>query len=684
MARVQTNTNLGGGERPQPMASPRGISAPVATVGESGLMGLARSLSGLRPQLNQYLEESKADYQEQEAARAYDTIQGMTYEEARAAVEAGTMRGTESPWFRAAFQKQFGLAHAANRRREIVTAYNTEFDKQGGDLDAFLASYAQADYEAYGDSEFIAAGIREGMQGTFEQIKNTQAQFLDAQLQTKASEQFYTIARDTVQQTASAGGDVNAAIASVVSQHTAAGLIDQDKADAALMGLAEEFALQGDTVSVAAVLNADPYGRGSFASRGGFSTKAAALSEQAKAVAADTGRKASINERAALELRARTGRLDEKDQEQISAWVETGLMTADAAEGLKIANDSAQTSGLADATEANLRSSLMGTATDLILRGSGASVQDTVINLPNGTTKTITGKELREGVVNEQMTALLSGENPSVAVAAQHMASWGLAETFKPWADAMSNGYVALTGALTKPDPTTGKVTIPPAAAQGYSLWRELSGADKVREMHVKDSTAAAIYRDAETLEEIGGWTPEEALTAAASIDRKASRTSLSSRVDSDTFTEAVAGHMKGGLFSASPVNAQIVSTAVEEHARILMDLNIPQDKAIQKALEAFDSSFTLVNGVYVNTRDRVVPSDIEAIATGYVEDFLKAHPDEDEAYFVPDRNQDYWTFTDQWGAPLRNAPRIHVSQLPGYLSARKMEEANAAIAEKQ
>jgi hypothetical protein len=681
MARAQVNTTLSGGERPTPMASPMGISAPVAAVQENGMLALARSLSAVRPELNQYLEESKQDYQEAEANRAYDTIQGMTHEQAKAAVDAGTMRETESPWFRAAFQKQFGLAHAAKRKREIITEYNNSFDKQNGDIDSFLAQFAQADYEQYGNSEFISAGIREGMSGVFSSVKDQQAEFRNTQLQTMASEQFYSVARDTIDTTMEAGGDVNAAISAVVQQHSKAGLIDQDKADAALLGLADEYASSGNVAGLDALLSADPFGRGSFKERGGFAVKSQALVEQAKATAADTARKSNIVPRADLDNKADNGMLDERDLAQAQTLVDSGQASPEWMISLINQNRSGNSKRLKVAVEANARTTLLDSASKLILTGQGAAVQDTTIALPDGTSKNITGKELREAVVNEQMTALLSSEGGSPAVAAQHLANWSLSENYQPWEDTLSNGYLSLTGALTKPD-KDGKTTVPTTAQQAYGLWKELSGTEAVRERHVKDSTAASVYRDAEVLEQIMGMAPEEALTASASIDRKTSRVGLATSIDRKNFESKVSSLVSGGLFGGSPTNGGIATMAIEENTRILMDLGVPQDKAIAKAVKAFETSYTMVNGVYVNTRDRLVPGDIEAVSSAIVEDFLKTNPDYDGGYLTPDREQDYWTVTDEFGMRLRGAPKYHVSQLSSYLSNRNREAANKAIAD--
>lgn len=674
MARAPVNTNLGGGELPRPMASPRGINAPVASVPESGLMALAQSLSNIRPELNQYLEEAKTDYREQEAARAYDTIQGMTFDQAREAVQAGTMRDTESPWFRAAFQKQFGMAHAANRRREIITAYNTEFDKQGGNLDEFLARYAQEDYETYGSSGFISSGIREGMDGLFNSIRDQHAEFTSTQLQARAADQFYTVANQAVATAVESGGDVNAAITAVTSQHISAGLVDQDKADAALIGLAEQYANEGNIAALEAVLNADPYGRGSFASRGTFATKAQSLIEQGKAVAADTSRKALIEPRAALEDRAAAGLLSPTDRDQITAWVDNGVMTPDAAETLLRQHSAGESKRLVEAAEMNAKAGLMDWATAAIRAGKAGDVQDQTIQLPDGTTKKVTGTELRQQFVDEQMGALLDTEGSTVAGVAAHMSSWAVPETYKPWEMTLTNGFQSITSALVGRD-GTGKVTLQQPAMDAYVLYREMAGSPQVRERHIKDATAAAVYRDAETLERVGGMSAEEALIAAASIDRNSSRSSLAARVDTDKFTDAI-----DGFLDTDNANDQIVKTAVEEHARILLDLGVSQDKAIEEAIRSFETSYTSIGGVYVNTRDRFVPSEMEAIAAAVTEDFLAANPNRDEAYLIPDRTQDYWTVADEFGRTYSNSPKIHVTQLSAYLSNRTRDAVNAEI----
>ena len=203
---------------------------------------------------------------------------------------------------------------------------------------------------------------------------------------------------------------------------------------------------------------------------------------------------------------------------------------------------------------------------------------------------------------------------------------------------------------------------------------RNSAGTEKLREMHIKDATAAAVYRDAEVLEEVGGMTPEEALTASASIDRSSSRTSLSSRMDTDTLrgshrqstSQGPPGTPQWAGGTEAPINGQLVKTAVEEHARVLMDLGVPQDKAVDEGREELREE--LLPGWW---RLRQHPRPARSLGHRGRGDRATsptsspANPDYDEAYFVPDRNQDYWTITDEYGAPLRGAPRIHVSELP-------------------
>lgn len=685
MSRAQVNTNLGPAEAVQTVARPSGVSAPVATVQTSPILTLAQSLQGIRPELSQFIADAHTDYQDRESNRAYDTIQGMTHEQAKEAVANGTMRTTESPWFRAAFQKQFGMATAAQRKREIVTAYNTEFDKDNGNVDEFLAGFAQRDFAEFGQSEFILAGLREGMAGVFDNVRNTNVEYRDGQLQDRAGEQFYTIAGEAITAAVDNGGDVNAALASIYSQHAEAGLMTPDMMDQKALELAQAKAVEGDVMTVEAILNSDPSGRGAFASRAGYADKATALREAAQAKAGELHRTANTTAVVDMTARSRDGLLDDRDRETLDTWVADKSISQSEAESYLEANDRALRVKATGAAENNIMSIATTTATDLIRSGKGYLITDqTVINPVDGSPVKLNAKDLKEQVVKEQFNAL-AASGASTPVLAQNLAEWGIDTNYQPWENSLSSGYTALTSALRTSD-KDGNVTIPESAKTAYTLWKEMAGASNLRERHVKDSTASAVYRDAEILEEAGDMGPEEALLASASIDRKGARSSLSSALDRDKFANEVRTFMDSGWFSGAPENGGDAARVVEEHARVLVDLGISPDTAIKKAAESFGKTWTNVNGLYVNTRDRRIPPNFDEISTAILDDFTAANSDyeRDEVFLRPDTNQDFWFLTDWTGTQIKGTNRFHITDLQRNPHAPTMATINAEIAKNQ
>jgi hypothetical protein len=654
-------------------------------VGTTPLLSLAESLSSLRPTINGYIQELRDDYQETEANRAYDTIQGMTYEQSAQAVNDGTMRKTESPWYRAAFQKQFGLAHAAQRKREIVTAYNNEFDKENGDIGEFLTRYVQEDYEQYGDSEFIKAGLREGMAGVFDSIKDTQAQYVDTNLQQRTSEQFYTLAGSTVETALTDGSDVNAALARLSGDHGTSLGLQPEEMDTQLLLLAEGYAEKGDLKAVESILNADPHGLGSLSSRSTFAAKAAGLTESAAAKSGELNRTANTMTVVDLQDRAAKGLLDDADKVQIKAFQEDKQFSQREVESLLGSNDEAQKRAVGDAFESRLQSDALTQTTDLLKTGRIYTLQDQVVTNPyNGKSITIKADELERMAVNEQMNAM-AAKNATPQVMAAQMATWGTSVKFSVWEDAMSDGYTAVSTQMATIGPD-GMTAVPEPAKAGYALWRSLEGQPSLRDRHVTDGTAAQLYRDAELLEEHGVMTADEALLAAARIDRKSSRSSLASSIDRDKFASAVREVTKGGFFSDAAANQGDANIALEGLARIYIDLGIPAEKAVTRAAEDVNRTYTVVGGVLVNTRDKFIPPDFGNIAQVALESFVEANPtvDIDDIRLWPVDGQDSWIITDEYFRPVPGAKAIHISQLQKNPKAYGIKDANEAITKNQ
>lgn len=680
MARVQVNTDIGQAPALRTTARPLGTVARPAAHNPSGAMAVMESLAALRPQLNAHLSEAKAEYAEKEQTRAYDTIQGMTFEQASEMVNSGKMRKTESPWFRAAFQKQYGLSYAANRKRQMLTDYNQTFDKENGNVDEWLSQYVQDDMVAHGGNEFIMSGIREGMGGVLENIRNTQAEYRDTTLTQRAGDQFFTIAGDAVTQAVDAGGDAGAAYTNLYSQHQASLGMTPEALDRQSLALVKRLAEEGNVQAVEAILNADPAGHGSLISRGTTALDAQSLLDDAKTKRGELNRVQNTSVRVDLEERARSGSLDTTDEATLLTLQDNKQITQDQRESLLLANRNALETRRAGASEGVIKSELMDAATEMITTGRGWAVTDANVTNPHtGKPIEMSRKELTEAVVTEQVEAML-GKQATPQVIAARMAEWGIDATYGPWEQAMSSGYIALSSPLIRN--SEGAVEIPEAAQTGFALWKGMKDQPHLRSRHVKDATASAIYADAEILEATGTMTADQALVAAARIDRKNTRLNLATAVDRETYNNAVRKVTSSGWFGGAPLNAGDMAGALEGHVRILMDLGLPMSVAVENAAKAHKASHTMVNGVMVNTRDHFIPPKFEENVQHWLETNA-ARYDEDPAdlRLIPTNQQDYWVLVDTSGYPVGDAAPIHISALQVNPNAPSKDKANEEIA---
>lgn len=680
MARAQVNTNLGQPELAQTVARPSGISAPVATYQPSAGMQLAESLASILPSLSGYVQEARQAAQDKEAARAYDTIQGMTYEEAKAAVSSGAMRETESPWYRAAFQKQFGMANAAERKRQIATDYQTTFDKENGDINAFLAGYAQEDFQQYGNSEFVLAGMREGMSGFFDAVKNGQAEYTNGRLQQQAQEQFVSVAWDKVDTAQADGADISKTVAAVALDHVKALGMTPNQADEQLLLLARQYADQGNVEAVKGILDADPHGGGSYFQRSSTGQTATQLIELARTAQSKKDRSANTRAIVDLEDLSKVGGLTSMDVEQATMLRDTGQMSDAWLENLLGVNVSGRDAATKQAIKGRITGDLMNEATKMVKTGQGSLIQDQTITDPtSGVQVTVSSDQLRHDVVQEQVEGLMAAGAPTATVAA-HFASWGMGETYSPWEKILSDGPVALSNSLLTAD-EKGNVTVPEPALMGYNLWKEMAAQPMLRDNHMKNDKSAAIYRDAEILEKYGLLTPEQALITAATP--QVTGGGMTTKFDAREFYSALDNiETDGGWFGRDAINPGEARAATEELARIYVSRGMPTVAATEKAVEDTNRTFTVINGVMINTRNMFLPGNFGDIATAYVQDFSKSNGmDPEDVYLMPDSSGKYFNYVSKYGVPLKGAKPVTISAIQSHPSVgNSREKVNAEI----
>lgn len=624
------------------VARPGAVSTGAPRVGTSSAQQLARSLQELEPSITRHLDDAQADFEQREAERAYDTLQGMTFQQAKQLVESGSLRETENPWFEAAFQKQYGVAYAGQRKREMMAAYETSFDKHNGDIEQFIATHAQQDAQRYGDNKFVRAGIREGMGDFMTRIRDQHAEFRAGVIRGANIDQFRGAAATVVDEAVAQGADPSAAVRNLYEEHRQAFGLTYQQMDDNILELAGEYAAAGDAATVRALLETQVVAKdgvkvGSFTSRARYADKAQTLINQAETVRSRLDREHSTAEVVGLRSRAGKGALTDDDFGLLNGMKRDGLISQEMHESLLVQNTNARQGALNASYDALQESGYRDHITNQLMAGRAFGVTDFVYTAPNGSTKTIKRDGVLDEVVGETLSTM-AREGYSENEMAATLASWGVGSTYQVWENAMSDGYLALGQALTQAGPD-GRVQLPDAALAGYGTWRNLAEYPNVRARHVKDQTALRLYRDAEALER-GGMEPETALVTAARIDRRENRNGLSTQIDRNDFQSAVSKAASQGWFSRDVANAGWVSTTIERTARILIDAGLPQDKAITQSVRMFEESHTNINGVAVNTRNKLIPPEFGDMSEIMIDEFAAQYgEDADDLTLIPSLN---------------------------------------------
>lgn len=627
-----------GSQALQTSARPGATSAGAPRVGANRGEALARSLASIQPQLLGHLSEAQEEFEVKEAERAYDTLQGMTFQEAKQLVDSGTLRETENPWYEAAFQKQYGVAYAGQRKREIAMAYETSFDKHNGDIETFIANHVQQDAKRYGQNKFVASGIRDGMGDFLERLRNQHAEFKVGVVREATVDGFRGAASTAIDEAVATGADPSAAARSLYEQHRKAFGLTYQQMDDNIIALAAEYAEKGDAATVEALLATNITGSdgqrvGSFTSRARYADEANTILNRARTVRGKLDREFSTAEVVSLRSKAGQGALTDGDKELLSGMQRDKLISQEMRESLLTQNTNAKKGALAASMAALEESSYTDHVSNQLLAGRAFAVTDHTYVDANGKVKTISRDTVMDNVVNETLTTMARNQYSEGEMAAT-LASWGVGSTYTIWEQAMSDGYLALGQVLASAD-ANGNVQLPDAALAAYGTWRNLSEYPNVRARHVKDQTALRLYRDAEALER-GGMDPETALLTAGRIDRRANRNGLSTQIDRNSFNAAVADVVENG-WGADAQNGGWVSSTIERSARILIDAGLPQDKAVTEAVRLFEESHTVVNGTAVNTRNKLVPPAFGDMSTLMIDTFAQQHgEDPDDLTLVP------------------------------------------------
>lgn len=678
--RPQVNTQLQAPELTRTVARPASDRAVVYTPQQSRSAALAQSLVSLAPTLQGYVQEFQKDYQEAEENRAYDEIQGMTYDEAQELVKSGSIRETESPWYQAAFEKQFGTVYAKRRRQELVDRYNTEFDKHNGNIDEFAAEFAGEDLDKFGGSKFVMSGYRNAMAGVLDELKSNHGEWKSNWTRDRVTENFGTLAYDAIAETVAAGGDLNDTLKNLKGEHAGALGMTFPEMDAQLFGVAERLAAEGDVEALEALLYTDftgPDGTkvGSFANRSKYAKESDALLEQARAVAGKADREQNTATITGLKMSADNGKLDLalatelRDSEQISQAEYESLI---------IRNDGAKDAAIVSAGNKRFEEAVFSGAMDAIQSGRGYAIRDETYVNAQGKTVTITANEQVERTVIAVMDNMARNDASPQAMA-EELSRMGVDQTYPAWENILSDGHLPLTeiGVMGE----DGSTEIPETSLRAYDLYKAMNDTPQIRSRHINNTEAEDVWSTAMLLEQ-HGYSVEDALIRAAKPASEADQANAN-RFGREQF-ETLAERVRPKFFGEEMANGAAAVGRIEKLAKFYISRGVKPKDAVNNAIRDYDNSHTTINGVSVNTRNVYLPPNFEEASRVALEEFAELHgEDVDELTLIPAHNgSNNWTIAYKGNVAMpvqiEDADTsIHVSEITRtYTDFRNRQEA--------
>lgn len=672
MDRGQVRQGVPRAQQLQTTARPTGVTPTrAAPPPKSGLMQVAEALTDVAPQLHGFLEQRRVRQQQQEAEQGYDAFQTMRFEDAQRLIESGEMKQQESPYFYAAFAKQFGLAHAARRRRQMQDYYINEFDKDTGNIDDMIARFAGQDHERFAGNEWVMSGYREGMGSFFDSLRDTQAEFKTERTAMQARDRFFDVAGGAIDRAIEEGGNPSEYVRELYAGHHELLGIPYADLDDTVMQLAKRYAEQGDVETVRALLEtpvtgADGQKVGAFTNRARYADEARGLIASAEAAQGQSLRRENTYTYVEMEQRARQGQLDSTDLAFLETQRNSGAITQAQHESILNKNQAAVRTATADAEVAEITERFTTAATELILEGKGYAVTDANFTDSMGREHSLSASEIRQSVVNQTLDTMRE-RGRSVQEMAGTLAGMATDAGYEFWENILTDGHLAMNNVGADQALEGG---LPPAASAAMELWMELGDQPRLRNRLVKDAAGLQVYQDAEALIR-GGIPQDNAMAVAASIDRSKGRVSLSSSVDRQEFERAVKRAVPD-RFRQGPVrNGGQAARAIEETARILMDAGVPMSRAISVSRDMFQESHVIINQVAINTRNMAVPDNFEDIAEAAVAVFAEqvGERPRDLALAPYQGNENHWVIIDaNTGLPHPMARQrgglFHIQQL--------------------
>lgn len=675
----------------QPQARPvDAYSRPqAAPSGPNGLQQLAGALAQISPALTNYLDNTAAKAQKDAEDRAMRRIGGMSFQEARDAVNSGKMTEMDNPWFRASFMRQLGERMGYERVNELSTEYETNFDKNGGDLDALIRGRTSDDLDQYGNDPHFTGAYTKVMDGFSARAKTAQAQYKTEQVKQDTVSGVYDTFHGEATSLRSEGKspqDIVTALRGKYEGNRSLLHVDFKEQDKEMVRLAEAFAAKGDMEMVNAILNSDRKGAdgtvlGPLSANREFQADAVRIQNGAKRQNFEQNEEATRDIRMEFWDDARTGKLN---REKLVGWHKANPGAYSEAQVLSLINQNdtfneQQAKELAKAEQKiawqkaadQAEEDLVSRNLEATTRGMLPYIEEVTVPTKTGETRTISVDDQKKAVAKRlvDQTEWLVGKGKATPEQAfgMQVESFSVGNLTNPkWENVLKAGPKAAT-----PFTLSGG-TVPPALQDSVNLYMKLHAANpKLLETHIKDNADRDFYEAYRIATQYSKLAPEQAMQVAMMQTSDPDKVrSPAAAMRAEQIEERVDSVRYGGYWGSkySPSNKSYVASEITRLGKFYVQNGMDTEDALDEAKKRFEATHTAVRGNFVYTAGRDVPQNFADLAgyaiEKYVADFGDAEDLEAEDLTIrPATNGQSWVIVHQSGQyPVENSARANLT----------------------
>lgn len=155
-----------------PVARPTTVRAPDRS---NSYTQLAEAIAAFQPEFEAMGQQRLQEYAAEQEALAQGKIGGMTFEEATQAMKDGTIRQSESPWFQAAFNRQYGQRLATEAKRQALEKYRSIDFTAGQTVDDIIGEVQTELEPLIGGNALIQTGYMNEAADFFDRLRSQAA-----------------------------------------------------------------------------------------------------------------------------------------------------------------------------------------------------------------------------------------------------------------------------------------------------------------------------------------------------------------------------------------------------------------------------------------------------------------------------------------------------------------------------